>query len=67
MALSDSGRSKFGDRRNLLLIVKARDVRGDAKLPTLRVGESPAGGNCPVTMVVTSGNGEDDQAVEHPK
>ena len=42
-------------------------VRCAAKLAFGPVGESPAGGNCPVATVVISGNGEGDRAVESPE
>jgi len=42
-------------------------LRGAATLVVDPVGESPAGGNCPVATVVISGNGEGDRTVESPE
>ena len=39
-------------------------LRGAATLVVDPVGESPAGGNCPVATVVIPGNGEGDRSVE---
>jgi len=43
------------------------ELRGAATLVVDPVGESPAGGNCPVATVVISGNGEGDRTVESPE
>ena len=58
-------RNLRGDRGNVGII--GSPVRGAAKLAFGPVGESPAGGNCPVATVVISGNGEGDRAVESPE
>jgi hypothetical protein len=40
---------------------------GAAMLAAVPVGESPAGGTCPVTTVVISGGGKGDRPVESPE